>query len=80
MGFGTEIFFFVALGVLVFGPKRLHTMLGHITRAKIRLEEIAQAFKSQLVEELDSERFSTAPRRSSETADRLARSPVAARM
>ncbi len=30
MGFGTEIFFFVAFGLLVLGPKRLHTMLGHM--------------------------------------------------
>ena len=55
MGFGTEILFFVALGVLVLGPRRLHTVIGHVTRAKHRLEEITQAFKSQLAEELDSE-------------------------
>ena len=55
MGFGTEIFFFIALGVLVLGPKRLHTMIGHVTRAKGRFEEITQAFKSQLVDELDRE-------------------------
>ena len=55
MGFGAEVFFFVALGVLVLGPKRLHTMIGHVTRAKARLEEITQAIKSQLVEETNSE-------------------------
>lgn len=54
MGFGTEIFFFVGLGALVLGPKQLHTMLGQVTRAKARLEEITQAFKSEL-EELDRE-------------------------
>jgi len=55
MGFGTEIFFFVALGVLVLGPKQLHTMIGHLTRAKARFEEVTQAFKSQLDEELGDE-------------------------
>jgi len=55
MGFGTEIFFFVALGVLVLGPKQLHTMIGHLTRAKARFEEVTQALKSQLDEELGDE-------------------------
>lgn len=55
MGFGTEIFFFAALGVLVLGPKRLQSMIRQLTRAKARFEEITQAFKSQIVEELDSE-------------------------
>ena len=56
MGFGTEILFFVALGGLALGPKRLHTMIGHITRARARFEEITQAVKSQLDEEFDGER------------------------
>jgi hypothetical protein len=55
VGLGTEIFFFVALGYLVLGPKRLQTMIAHVTRAKARFEEIAQAFKFQLVEELGRE-------------------------
>ena len=55
MGFGTEIFFFIALGFLVLGPKRLQTMIRHVTRAKARFEEVTQAFKSQLAQELDPE-------------------------
>ena len=55
MGFGTEIFFFVGLGVLVLGPKQVHSLIGHVTRARVRFEEITQAFKSELVEELDGE-------------------------
>lgn len=55
MGLGTEILFLVALGVLVLGPKRLHSVIGHVARAKARFEEVTQAFKSQLVEEPDSE-------------------------
>ena len=54
MGFGTEILFFVALGVLVLGPKQLHAVIGHVARAKTRLQEVTRAFQSQLVEELDS--------------------------
>lgn len=53
MGFGTEIFFFVALGVIVLGPKRLQVMIGHVARAKARFEETTQALKSHLAEELD---------------------------
>ena len=52
MGFGTEIFFFAGLGVLILGPKRLHAMIGHVMRAKAQFEKTAQAFKSQLVQEL----------------------------
>ncbi len=33
MGFGTKILFMLMLGILVLGPKRLHTMLGHVARA-----------------------------------------------
>jgi Sec-independent protein translocase protein TatA len=53
LGFGTEILFIVALGVIVLGPKRLHTMIGHVARAKARFEETTEAFKSQIGEELD---------------------------
>jgi Sec-independent protein translocase protein TatA len=55
LGFGTEILFIVALGVIVLGPKRLHTMIGHVARAKARFEETTEAFKSQLGEELDDQ-------------------------
>ena len=51
MSFGTEILFFAAFGLLALGPKRLHTMIGHMTRAKARFDQITQDFKSQLVEE-----------------------------
>ena len=54
MGFGTEILFVLVLGLLVLGPKRLHTMLGHLARAKAQLEEASRGFKSQLTEELDT--------------------------
>ena len=52
MGFGTEILFALVLGLLVLGPKRLHTILGHLARAKAQLEEASRGFKSQLGAEL----------------------------
>ena len=60
MGFGTEILFIVALGVIVLGPKRLHTMIGHVARTKARFEETTEAFKSQLAEELDDKHLGKA--------------------
>ena len=53
MGFGTEILFILMLGLLVLGPKQLHTLLGHVARAKAQFEEARRGFKSQLAAELD---------------------------
>ena len=52
MGFGTEVLFVLVLGLLLLGPKRLHTLLGQLGRAKAQLEEASRAFKSQLGAEL----------------------------
>ena len=54
MGLGTEILFILMLGLLVLGPKRLHTLLGHAARAKSQFEEARRTFKSQLAAELDA--------------------------
>ena len=54
MGFGTEILFILMLGSLVLGPKQLHTLLGHVARAKAQFEEASRGFKSQLAAELDA--------------------------
>ena len=54
MGLGTEILFVLMLGLLVLGPKQLHTLLGHVARAKAQFEEASRAFKSQLAAELDA--------------------------
>ena len=53
MGFGTEVLFMIALGLVVLGPKRLHAMLGHVARAKAELENAARGMKSQLAAELE---------------------------
>ena len=54
MGFGTEILFLLMLGLLVLGPKQLHTMLAHVARAKAAFEDANRGFKSQLAAELDA--------------------------
>jgi hypothetical protein len=48
------VLFILLLGMLILGPKPLHTMLGHIARAKARFEEVSQGLKSQLAAEFDS--------------------------
>ena len=54
MGFGAEILFILLLGLLVLGPKRLHTLLADVARAKARFEEASRGFKSQLTAELEA--------------------------
>jgi len=54
VGFGTEILFVLMLGLLVLGPKRMHTMLGHVARAKAQFEKASRGLKSQLDAELDA--------------------------
>ena len=54
MGMGTELLFILLLGLLVLGPKQLHTLLGHVARAKAQFEQASRGFKSQLAVELDA--------------------------
>jgi Sec-independent protein translocase protein TatA len=54
VGLGTEILFVLMLGLLVLGPKQLHTLLGHVARAKAQFEDASRGFKSQLSAELDA--------------------------
>jgi Sec-independent protein translocase protein TatA len=54
VGFGTEILFMLLLGLVVLGPKRLHAMLEHVTRAKAEFENATRGIKSQLGAELDA--------------------------
>jgi Sec-independent protein translocase protein TatA len=53
VGFGTEIVFLLVLGLLVLGPKRLPTILGHVARAKAQFEGATRKFRSQLQSELE---------------------------
>ncbi len=54
MGFGAEILFILMLGLLVLGPKQLHTFLGRVARFKAQFEQASRGFKSQLAAELDA--------------------------
>jgi Sec-independent protein translocase protein TatA len=54
VGLGIDIVFILMLGLLVLGPKQLHTLLGHVARAKSQFEEASRGFKSQLTMELDA--------------------------
>jgi len=54
MGFGMEILFVLMLGLLIMGPKQLHTVLRHMARAKAELEHATRGFKSQLAAEFDA--------------------------
>ncbi len=51
---GTEILVILILGLLVLGPKRLHTLLRHAARAKAQFEEASRGLKAQLATELDA--------------------------
>jgi Sec-independent protein translocase protein TatA len=55
VGLGTEIVFLLVLGLLVLGPKRLPTILGHVARAKTQIEGATRSFKSQLQAELEGQ-------------------------
>ena len=55
MGFGSEILFLLVLGLLLLGPKRLPTILGHVARAKAQFEGATRSFKSQLQAELEAQ-------------------------
>jgi Sec-independent protein translocase protein TatA len=54
VGLGTEIMFVLMLGLLVLGPKQLHTLLERVARAKAQFEEASRSFKSQLEAEFDA--------------------------
>jgi Sec-independent protein translocase protein TatA len=54
VGLSTEILFIVMLGLLVLGPKPMHTLLGHVARANAQFEEASRGFKSRFTAELDA--------------------------
>jgi Sec-independent protein translocase protein TatA len=54
MGLGTEILFILMIGLLVLGPRQMHTLLEHVARAKAQFEEASRGIKFQLAAELDA--------------------------
>jgi Sec-independent protein translocase protein TatA len=53
VGFSAELVFIFMPTLLVLGPKQLHSMLGHVARAKVELEKAMRGIKSQLAAKLD---------------------------
>ena len=51
-----EILFVLMLGLLILGPKQMHTILAHVARAKAELENATRGLKSQLAAELEAAR------------------------
>jgi Sec-independent protein translocase protein TatA len=49
---GVEILMGLALAFVVLGPERMHTMLGHLAKAKGQLEKATQETRQQLAGEL----------------------------
>ena len=49
-----EILFVLMLGLLILGPKRLHTILVHVARTKGELQNATRGLRSQLAAELDA--------------------------
>lgn len=39
MSFGTEVLFMIILGLVVLGPKRLHTVLHHVVQMRTDFEK-----------------------------------------
>jgi Sec-independent protein translocase protein TatA len=54
MGLGGGILFVLLLGLIVLGPRQLHTMLVQVVRAKAQFDNATRGFKSQLAAELDA--------------------------
>ena len=51
-----EILFVLMLGLLILGPKQMHTILAHVARAKADLQNATHGLRSQLAAELDVSR------------------------
>jgi Sec-independent protein translocase protein TatA len=49
---GVEILIGLALAFVVLGPERMHTMLGHLGKAKAQLEKATQETRQQLTGQL----------------------------
>lgn len=55
MGLGTELLLVVMFGFVVLGPKRMHSMLGYLGRAKAEFDKASREIKSQVSAELRRE-------------------------
>ena len=54
MGFGMEMLFVLMLGLLILGPKQLHTILVRMSQARADLQNATRGLRAQLAVELDA--------------------------
>ena len=54
-GFGGELLFFVGLGYVVLGPKRMNDVLQHIARAKRDFDRTRSELTAQISTTINSE-------------------------
>jgi Sec-independent protein translocase protein TatA len=50
---GTELLIGLVLAFIVLGPERMHSMLGHVGRAKAQFDKASQQVKDQLAGHLE---------------------------
>ena len=53
---GAEILIGLAVAFVVLGPERMHSMLGHLGRAKAQFEKATQETRNQLSSQFDDRR------------------------
>ena len=54
MGFGTQMLFLVALGLLVLGPKQTHALLRQVAKYKADFDRATRSIKAQITSELEA--------------------------
>ena len=54
MGFGTQMLFLVALGLLVLGPKKTHALLRQVAKYKADFDRATRSIKAQITSELEA--------------------------
>jgi Sec-independent protein translocase protein TatA len=60
---GAELLFMVVLGPLLLGPKRLHTIQGHLARAKASFDVASRSFSSQITADSEAKIATAEPTR-----------------
>lgn len=50
---GTELLIGIALAFVVLGPERMHSMLGHLSKAKAQLEKASQETRELLAKQVE---------------------------
>ena len=54
MAFGADVIFAAGLGFVLLGPKRMHTLLGHVARVKAHVDTVRRDLATQLDSAVDA--------------------------